>query len=233
MLPLLGCLVISFTNPISKSANFGTITKPIALKEDSLFAALQLNTMGLSKQAFQYALKGYHQLINAGKIKKNEVLSIIDFSLPSTAKRLFVINVSEMKLLYNTYVSHGKNSGKAVAASFSNKTNSNKSSLGFYITQNTYSGKHGISLKLEGEEKGINDNAYSRGIVIHGADYVNENYIQQQGYIGRSQGCPAIPVELHEEIIEVIKEGSCLFIYGTSKYYLNHSQLLKQQKNIS
>ncbi len=148
--------------------------------------------------------------------------------LSSVKKRLFVIDIKNYKILYNTYVAHGRNSGTEYAKEFSNDPDSYKSSLGFYVTQNTYKGEHGFSLHLEGEEKGINDNAYSRAIVMHCAPYVNENFIRNKGYIGRSLGCPALPQKIYKPIIEKIKNGTCLFLYSPDTYYLSHSAFLQQ-----
>src|ERR687891_427896 len=170
----------------------------IATDRSYLYDSLHLNNSGLSKQAFSYAMKGYNYLLSLGKIKNDKTISIIDFSLPSYAKRLFVIDVKKGEILFNTYVSHGRNSGKEMANEFSNEPESLKSSLGFYVTSNTYKGKHGYSLRLEGEEPGINDNAFARGIVMHSASYVNDRLIQKQGYIGRSEGCPAVPEKLYK-----------------------------------
>lgn len=193
-----------------------------------LYDSLDLDAMGLSKEAFNLALTGYQSLVESGKVQKDNILTIIDFSLPSSQKRLFVINLETGALLFNTFVSHGRNSGTALATKFSNAFNSFKSSLGFYTTGSPYSGKHGYSLRLEGQEAGINDNAMERGIVIHSADYVNERTIQQLGYIGRSQGCPAIPEALKKPIIETIRNGSCLFVYSPDKAYTAHSKLLQK-----
>lgn len=193
-----------------------------------VYDSLKLNTMGLSRQAFDYAIKGYNYLKSTGKVHNEDILSIVDFSLPSSKKRLFILDVKNFKILFNTYVAHGRNSGKEFANQFSNQNESLKSSLGFYVTQDTYSGNHGYSLRLEGEENGINDNALSRGVVMHSAWYVNENIIKSHGYIGRSQGCPAIPENLHKPIIEKIKNGSCLFLYSPDKNYLSHSRILQQ-----
>jgi hypothetical protein len=190
-----------------------------------LYQQLGLEAMGLSRVAFQYALNGWNTLLKEGKIKKDNILSILDFSLPSGEKRLFVIDLTLGKLLFNTYASHGKNSGTIIPTHFSNRQNSNQSSLGFYITGETYKGKHGTSLRLQGEESGINDNALSRGIVVHGADYANEQIAEQRGYIGRSQGCPAIPQQLSKPIIEQIKNGTCLFIYSPDKNYFKKSAI--------
>lgn len=193
-----------------------------------IYDSLQLNELGLSKQAFVEGIKGYNYLRNQGKLDNDDILSIVDFSLPSTQKRLFVIDLHNLKLLFNTYVAHGRNSGKEFANKFSNSPESNMSSLGFYITQQTYNGEHGLSLRLEGEEKGINDNAASRAIVIHCADYVSEATIKALGYIGRSLGCPALPKKYTKPIIETIKDGSCLFVYSPSKKYLSKSEILQQ-----
>jgi hypothetical protein len=195
-------------------------------KNAFLYDSLQLSDLGLSKAAFEFALTGYNTLIESGKIQKDNILTIIDFSLPSSKKRLFVIDLVSGQLLFNTFVSHGKNSGTVIATRFSNAFNSLKSSLGFYTTAETYQGKHGYSLRLEGQEAGINDNAYNRGIVIHSADYVNENRANQKGFIGRSQGCPAIPESLKRPIIETIRDGSCLFVYSPDRFYAAHSKLL-------
>ena len=193
-----------------------------------IYDSLRLNVMGLSQQAFQYAMHGFDYLFKAGKIANNKVISIVDFSLPSNKKRLFVIDMDKFKVVFNTYVAHGVNSGKEYAEQFSNRPESNQSSLGFYETLNTYNGKNGYSLHLEGLEEGINDNADSRAIVMHGANYVSENMIQTQGFLGRSWGCPAVPVKLHKPIINKIKNGTCLFIYSSDKNYLIHSKILKE-----
>ncbi|SDX37870.1 L,D-transpeptidase catalytic domain [Hydrobacter penzbergensis] len=192
----------------------------------SLYEKLALDSLGLSHEAFEYALKGHDQLQSDGKIEKDNLLSIIDFSLPSGKKRLFVIDLESEELLFNTYVAHGRNSGKDIATKFSNKPNSFKSSLGFYVTGDTYTGKHGYSMRLNGEESGINDRAEGRGIVMHSAAYANENSIEERGFIGRSLGCPAIPKNVHRQIIETICHGSCLFMYSPDAYYLSHSKLI-------
>jgi hypothetical protein len=191
-----------------------------------LYDSMELNKLGLSEQAFDYALKGFNYLVQHGKLVKDNIISIVDFSLPSSKKRLFVIDLDDYRVLFNTYVAHGVNSGREYANEFSNKPESYKSSLGFYETQNTYMGEHGYSLRLDGLEKGINDNANSRDIVIHAADYVNESFIRSQGYIGRSWGCPALPEKLHKPIIDKIKNGSCLFIYSANNGYLKKSRII-------
>jgi hypothetical protein len=192
----------------------------------SMYDSLRLNLMGLSQQAFEYAMKGFNCLVQSGKVTNDKIISIIDFSQPSSKKRLFVIDLDNYTVVFNTYVAHGVNSGKASANQFSNTPESNKSSLGFYETLHTYNGHNGYSLRLEGLESGINDNAGNRAIVMHGAAYVNEALIRSQGYIGRSWGCPAVPEKLHKPIIDKIKNGTCLFIYSPDKNYLDHSRIL-------
>ena len=209
------------TSPTNASAN----TDNAALE---IYDSLQLQSLGLSRQAFIDGIKGFNYLRSMGKLNNENVLSIVDFSLPSTQKRLFVIDMENLKLLFNTYVAHGRNSGKEYAEEFSNVPESNMSSLGFYITKQTYKGEHGLSLRLEGEEKGINDNAESRAIVIHCAYYVSEKTIKALGYIGRSLGCPALPKKYTKPIIETIKDGSCLFVYGNSTTYPSRSVILQQ-----
>lgn len=197
-------------------------------KNSIIYDSLQLGSLGLSRQAFMEACKGYNYLRSEGKLNNEDVLSIVDFSLPSSEKRLFIIDMDSLKVLYNTYVAHGKNSGREYARHFSNSPKSNMSSVGFFITGNTYYGEHGLSLRLQGEEKGINDNAARRAIVIHCADYVSEKMIKAFGYIGRSLGCPALPKKYAEPIIKTIKDGSCLFIYSPNEKYKLKSPLLQE-----
>ncbi len=198
----------------------------------SLYDRLDLASLGLSPKAYEYAVEGYQKLLAKGKIKSDNILSILDFSLPSDKKRLFVIDLTNGELVYQTYVAHGRNSGTKMATRFSNQPNSFQSSLGFYITGDVYQGKHGMSLRLEGEEKGINDKAMERGIVMHSADYVAESLIAKQGYIGRSQGCPALPGDIYQDVIKTIRNGSCLFVYSPDKFYSAHSVLLNHAARI-
>jgi hypothetical protein len=177
----------------------------------------------LSLEIFNVAVRGYSQ---TDGIRKKNIITIIDFTKPSTDRRCFVIDMDNKKLLYHCYVAHGKNSGDNVAVNFSNKPESLKSSLGFYLTAETYSGKHGYSLRLDGLEKSVNDNARSREIVIHGADYVSQEFIDKHGRLGRSWGCPALPVEISRDVINKIANGSCLFIYGKDEsYFLNSAYI--------
>lgn len=219
--------VVSNPSVISTGSLRFTGGIPYSPKKTSVYDSLKLNALGLSKIAFDNALKGFNHLLSMGKLENENILSIVDFSLPSSKKRLFVIDIKNFKILFNTYVAHGRNSGKEFANEFSNEPESFKSSLGFYVTKDTYNGSHGFSLHLEGEEKGINDNAYSRAIVMHSAPYVDESVVKSHGFIGRSLGCPALPAKFYKLIIEKIKNGSCLFLYSPSEEYLSHSRLLQ------
>ncbi len=234
-LALLGLIAISSFTISTKNNSTKTVLGQAATKISAaisdVYDSLHLETLGLNRQVFDYALLGHNELLEAGKLKKGNLLSIVDFSLPSTAKRLFVVDLENYKLLFNTYVSHGRNSGLQTASSFSNEPESFKSSLGFYSTASTYSGKHGYSLQLEGLEKGFNDKAMSRGIVMHAADYVCESVAKAQGRLGRSLGCPAVPPELHTAIIAAIANGSCLFMYANDNNYLQHSAFLHTAKS--
>ena len=173
--------------------------------------------------AFRQAVAGYYKIDN----RKREVLTLIDFSRPSTAKRLFVFDMRERKVLFSSVVSHGKNSGDNYATSFSNEYGSYKSSLGFYLTESTYQGKNGYSLILNGLEKGINDRARERAIVMHGAAYADPSVASRGGRLGRSFGCPAVPQKLSRPIIDAIKGGSVMYIYAETPDYLAHSSVLK------
>lgn len=242
--PLLGLamLLLSSFVPVSPAASGGifnlrdtTAHTPEYPKAHSVFSfrnsldiydSLHLDELGLSKTVFRLAVKGMEKLYKAGRLK-GSVISIVDFSQPSSNKRMYVIDLDNSLLLYHTWVAHGMKSGRSMASLFSNKPSSNKSSLGFYITGEAYQGSNGYSLKLQGVEKGINDFAYRRAIVLHGADYVSESFISSQGYIGRSRGCPAVPVEVSQPMIDQIKEGNCLFIYHPTSTYRNRSPLLR------
>jgi hypothetical protein len=217
---IVGCVTVvwgmsALSNPAEKKIMMAAVPAPAAPESKTmLYDNLRLDTLSLSRQAFEYALEGYRSLKAAGELANDRVL--------------FIIDIISGRLLFNTFVSHGRNSGAAMATRFSNRPESNQSSLGFYVTGDTYRGEHGYSLKLEGMEKGINDNAFMRKIVVHGANYVNEKIISQKGYIGRSLGCPAIPDRLKTAIINVIRDGSCLFLYSPDRHYLSHSPVLAQ-----
>jgi hypothetical protein len=178
-----------------------------------------------SLPVLELALNGYTQLQD--KLKK-PLLTVIDYSLPSTQKRLWIIDLRQQKILLHTVVAHGRNSGALLAEKFSNRPESYQSSLGFFQTGEAYQGKHGYSLRLDGLEAGINDQARARAIVIHGADYAKETVAATAGRLGRSLGCPAVPPDLSTSLIKLIKEGSLLFIYGKDPNYLRMSKFWSQ-----
>ncbi len=192
----------------------------------TIYATANLQQHGLSDEAFQYAWKGYQKLLDNKSISRSEYLTICDFSQPSSQKRLYIVDVVNQRLITNTYVAHGKNSGAEYATKFSNTPESLQSSLGFYVTANTYIGAHGLSLRINGVDKGYNDKALARTIVIHGAAYVDPARAKAGVFMGRSYGCPAVPQKESADIISTIKNGTCLFIYHPGKFYLNGSKIL-------
>jgi hypothetical protein len=192
-----------------------------------MYEDLGLEKQGLSLKTFDEAIMGYLNLKNAGLLSEKPYLSIVDFDKPSTKKRFWLIDLKKRKVLTYTYVTHGKNSGGTVARQFSNINDSNMSSLGFYVTEAVYYGKHGLSLKLDGVDEAHNSNARLRNIVMHGADYATEDFIRQQGYLGRSEGCPALPMGEHKSVIEKIQDRTALFIHSDKQNY--NSRFLNQQ----
>ncbi len=187
-----------------------------------------LQEANLALPVFEKAVIGFYNLKNNHNLNdEKDIITVIDFTRPSSEKRMWIIDLKNNKLLLNTYVAHGQGSGENLANLFSNIDESHQSSLGFYVTNETYIGKHGLSLRLDGFDKGLNDRARVRDIVIHGAAYVSESFIKQTGRLGRSFGCPAIPLELNDAIITLIKDKTCLFINGNNNQY--HSLFLNQE----
>src|SRR5580658_9431656 len=193
-----------------------------------IYSSMGLEKEGLSETAFEYAWRGYHNLVKKGSIRKKSILSIADFSQSSSEKRMYVIDIRHRRLLYRTYVAHGLNSGAEYAEDFSNEPESFKSSLGFYVTKTTYIGKNGLSLRLDGVDNGSNDQAMKRNIVLHGCTYVGEEYLENFGATRTSLGCPALPVAISAQIIHTVKGGSCLFIYHPTQDYLDHSVVINE-----
>jgi hypothetical protein len=180
-----------------------------------------------SWEAFSMAYNGYEKIKYEHQLNESKpYLTIIDFTLPSDKKRLWLIDIAANKILHNTYVAHGKNSGDVMAEKFSNIPQSYQSSLGFYLTGDTYYGRNGYSLYLKGLEEGINDKARERAIVMHGAWYANETMIKKFGRLGRSYGCPSVPENVHKEIINSISHNTVLFIYHSSNEYRRASAFL-------
>ncbi|MGM0944328.1 MAG: murein L,D-transpeptidase catalytic domain family protein [Bacteroidota bacterium] len=197
----------------------------LAEKDKSLYEVLKANSTDIpDPQILELALEGYEKLENQ---LSNPNLTIIDFTRPSTEKRMWIINPKEGKVLLQSVVAHGRNSGQLMATQFSNRPESYQSSIGFYKTAETYQGKHGYSLRLDGLEKGINDQARNRAIVIHGAAYATEEFAKNTGRLGRSLGCPALPSQLSAQAIDLIKEGSLMLIYGNDESYIQNPPLLQ------
>jgi hypothetical protein len=209
---------------LSTSKNISVVKPDSALVKPqwiSVYDSLDLKKQGLSEKAFYYAWVGFKKMN-----LHNPIMAIADFTQSSRNKRLYVIDLIKRKVLLNTYVAHGRNSGGEFAEHFSNNNSSFQSSLGFYKTLGTYQGKHGLSLRLEGLEKGINDRALERAIVMHGADYVSESFIKNTGRLGRSQGCPAVSIADSKKLINLMYNGAGLFIYSTDQNYFKASSLL-------
>ena len=210
---------ITFTEPVKlQKSEIASVLIPSSDSNiETIYNHLNSNQFNLPKlESFAAALKGFYSLKEKGLVQKN-ILTLVDFSLSSNVKRLWVIDLETNTILYNSLVAHGRNTGEEFANSFSNANSSYKSSLGFYLTGEVYQGKHGMSLKLDGLEKGVNDNARQRGVVMHSANYVSNSFIKCNKRLGRSQGCPAIPQELLSGIVNTIKNKSCLFIYHPSR----------------
>ncbi|HEX8460653.1 MAG TPA: murein L,D-transpeptidase catalytic domain family protein [Segetibacter sp.] len=212
----------NFPSLLSNSAS-SPVIKKVA---DSIYSLIGLDQYGLERDVFVTAYKGYSYLQSKGMLTKTNLLTICDYSQSSNNKRLYVIDLLNSRLLFNTFVSHGKNSGNEFATSFSNYVNSNKSSQGFLITSGVYSGIAGMSMQFNGVEPGINDHVRNRSIVLHGSRFVNENIMNMRGTIGRSYGCPAVPYGIHTRIIDAIKGGSCFFINTSDSWYGQNSKIL-------
>lgn len=233
---------IAPNSPLSRAA---AITLPVAKRlhsariltrvnfEDSLtnlYDRIGLASYGLDYKVFRLGLIGYYSLEREGALNAKGLVTIIDFSRPSTEKRFYTIDLKKQQVRYHTYVAHGRNTGENMATAFSNTPHSNQSSLGFYVTGETYVGSKGYSLRLDGKEDSFNDKIRSRAVVIHAADYATEAFIRRYGRLGRSQGCPALPPALSKEIIDTIKGKTAIFTYYPDEHYLNASRYLKVEE---
>ncbi len=217
--------IVSFSNvswdlPVIEPIN------PITVRnsDNSIKLYKLLNDKDLRFEVFEKALNGYNKLLADDKIQNLKFLTVIDLSLSANRNRFFLIDLKSIKIIHKSKVAHGRNSGGEFAKYFSNKVGSYQSSIGFYKTAETYKGKHGLSLRLDGLESS-NNNARKRAIVIHSADYVSDFFIKKNGRLGRSLGCPSLPKDGFSDIIKYIKNGSVLFIYYPEKNYLKNSLL--------
>lgn len=213
-------------NTVAQTNTQPAVSTPVSASNSSLIHTLVSQTDNLGANVLQVGLTAY-QNARARGLDSRKMLTIIDYSQPSTAKRMWVIDLARQRVLFNTLVAHGKNSGDNYATNFSNSPSSEESSLGVFLTGNTYSGKHGISMRLLGLERGFNSNAYARAIVMHSADYVSEGGIFSRGRIGRSWGCPALDPRVEPKIVNTIKDGTLIVAYYPSHDWLSHSQFLR------
>jgi len=214
-------------NPILEVSDLMNVEKPSLTKVEKIKQA----DCDINKEVFNLAFNAYQNLKQETKLSEKPLITLVDFTKPSTEKRLWVIDLAREDVLFKDYCAHGKNTGSNIAKKFSNINSSYQSSLGFYKTGEIYFGKHGKSLRLDGLEKGFNCKARERAIVMHGADYVSEDFIKRQGRLGRSFGCPAVTTELTEPIIDAIADETLLFIYYPDSVYLKESPVLSQLSN--
>jgi hypothetical protein len=216
--------ISAISEPLSEVSNISLTLDEEIIQLYDVF--VENNPSVPNLKSFKNGMIGYYKLADKNLIDK-QILTIIDFSLSSKKERMWVMDVSKNKILYHTVVAHGKNTGNEFATKFSNTKNSKQSSLGFFITGETYFGKNGLSLFIDGMEKQFNSNARERYVVIHGAKYANPSAIKNLGRLGRSYGCPALPTAISQEIINLIKNKSVLYIYSNDKTYANNSKMIK------
>lgn len=220
-----------FSFSVEKSNDISEYTIKVADEYNEIFNSINFGSYKPDLEVFKIAYNGYNSLKSEGKMAKN-IITLIDFSISSNNERMWVIDLDKGEVLFHTLVAHGRNTGEEYAKYFSNEMSSYKSSLGFYLTNELYHGKHGLSLRLDGLEKGYNDKARDRAIVMHGANYVSKEFIAANGRLGRSLGCPAVPEDMNEQIIKTIQGKSLLFIYHPNQEYLAQSPVLKNSLNI-
>lgn len=213
----------SFSECSPRYIGSGSFENEVELDEYVMEFYNDLSFSKINMEAFKYAITGFDRMENNAN---DSTLILIDFSLSGNTERFYVIDVRNKKLLYSRLCSHGMNTGEEFAEDFSNIEGSSQSSLGFYLTAETYDGNNGLSLRLDGQEKGYNDKARVRNVVIHSAEYCSEEFIEENGRLGRSFGCPALPTDGYEQVIERIKHGACLFIYFPDEDYLSDSRFL-------
>jgi hypothetical protein len=184
------------------------------------------DTSGISPSVLQLALGAVSCAVSSGAIETPRTLTVIDYSLPSTDERLWVFDVPSGRMLFKELVAHGRNTGENMATAFSNVMNSRQSSLGLFVTRDTYVGSNGYSLRMDGLEPGFNGKAMERAIVMHGAPYVDPALAKQQGRIGRSWGCPALRDAIARDVIDTVRGGGVVFSYYPDKNWLSGSQFL-------
>ena len=229
---LLSCTCASYAKPLSeillqpfawfkKSVPDVDVTVPTLIEH----FAIQHELKGIKPQVLNLAYKAYEKAIAMG-IAKKPVVTIVDYTIPSTEPRLWVVDLSKKIVIYHTLVAHGLGNGGNIPEKFSDKPGSKQASVGVFVTGKTYQGGHGLSLILHGLERGINGNAERRNIVVHGAHYVNPTISNELGRLGRSSGCLAVENHLAKKIIQTIQDGSMVFSYYPDKNWLKNSKFL-------
>ena len=178
------------------------------------------------REVLDLAMRAYQCGRSQGEFNQQPLLTVIDYSLPSTSRRLWVIDLASRRVLFNELVAHGANSGETYASEFSNRVGSRQTSIGLFRTDETYYGRHGLSLRLSGLEPGFNDRARERAIVMHGAPYVSDAVVSTYGSLGRSWGCPALPEEVNQQVIDRIQGGSAVFAYYPDNGWLHSSRFI-------
>ncbi len=221
---IVGLLLCTSTVAFCKPIN-NTVPKPTPILEFKSLTKNSKELKDINPRVLQLAMTA-HKKASAMGLAQKSLMTIIDYSLPSTKRRMWVVDMNKGKVIYHTLVAHGSGSGGNEARSFSDKPGSLQSSLGLFVTGKTYEGKHGRSLVLHGLEQGINGNAERRRIVVHGAHYVNDHMAKNLGRLGRSWGCPALDTKLAQPIISTIKEGSLVFAYYPDDKWLKRSKFL-------
>jgi hypothetical protein len=219
---ILGMVLLALAGPMACACPVAarSATRPPAVRELERVGGVP------RPEVLELALRAYECGQESGAVE-GPLLTVIDYSLPSTQRRLWVIDVPHRRVLFHELVAHGENSGGNLATAFSNRDGSRQSSLGLFRTEDTYVGGHGVSLRLAGLEPGVNDRAMQRRIVMHGADYVDPGVADSLGRLGRSWGCPALPRPVSRRVIERIKGGSALFAYYPDRRWLGQSRFLR------
>jgi len=188
------------------------------------FEASELGS--IETDVFDLALNAASCAVKSGAVKDPGTLTVIDYSKPSSERRLWVYDLRSRELLFEELVAHGQGSGANMAREFSNENETHRTSLGLFKTADTYVGKNGYSLRLDGLDRGVNDNARDRAIVMHGAPYVSEAFVKATGRLGRSWGCPAVSELVARKMIDTVKGGGLVFSYYPDAEWLKTSKFL-------